>query len=67
MIALVRYPTSSLTRLVSVKPKSTWKLLKPHFESLVSSFVFPQLSFTAAKEELWTNDPVDFVRTSVGE
>ncbi|KAF9493565.1 ARM repeat-containing protein [Pleurotus eryngii] len=50
-----------------VKPKSTWKLLKPHFESLVSSFVFPQLSFTTAKEELWTNDPVDFVRTSVDE
>ncbi|KAJ8518430.1 hypothetical protein ONZ45_g4489 [Pleurotus djamor] len=50
-----------------VKPMSTWKLLKPHFEKLVSSFVFPQLSFTAAKQERWQNDPVDYVRTSVDE
>lgn len=51
----------------SVKPKSTWQLLKPHFETLVSSFVFPQLSFTQAKQELWETDPVDYVRVSVGQ
>jgi len=51
---------------LSVKPKSTWQLLRPHFETLVSSFVFPQMSFTPAKQELWENDPVDYVRISVG-
>ena len=50
----------------SVKPKSTWQLLRPHFETLVSSFVFPQMSFTPAKQELWETDPVDYVRISVG-
>lgn len=50
----------------SVKPKSTWTLLKPHFETLVSTFVFPQLSFTSVKQALWENDPVDYVRVSVG-
>jgi len=50
----------------SVKPKSTWALLKPHFETLVSSFVFPNLSFTPAKKEVWDSDPVEYIRTSVG-
>ncbi|KAI0057803.1 ARM repeat-containing protein [Artomyces pyxidatus] len=50
-----------------VKPKSTWALLKPHFETLVSTFVFPNLSFTKTKKELWDSDPVDYVRTSIDE
>ncbi|OSX56395.1 hypothetical protein POSPLADRAFT_1068094 [Postia placenta MAD-698-R-SB12] len=50
-----------------VKPKSTWVMLKPHFETLVSSYVFPQLSFTPARQEQWDIDPIDYVRTSVDE
>ncbi|KAL6303891.1 ARM repeat-containing protein [Sparassis latifolia] len=50
-----------------VKPKSTWALLKPHFQNLVSSYVFPQMSFTPVKKELWETDPIDYVRTSVDE
>ena len=50
-----------------MKPKSTWSLLKPHFESLVSTYVYPQLSFTPAKQEQWESDPIDFVRNTVGE
>ncbi|KAJ7813098.1 armadillo-type protein [Mycena leptocephala] len=50
-----------------IKPKSTWTLLKPHVQSLVESFVFPQLSFTAGKQHLWESDPVDYVRISVDE
>lgn len=53
--------------VASVKPKSTWILLKPHFESLVSTFVFPQLCFNYSRKTLWENDPVDYVRISVGE
>ncbi|KAE9407355.1 ARM repeat-containing protein [Gymnopus androsaceus JB14] len=50
-----------------VKPKSTWTLLKPHFETLVSSFAFPHLCFTPTKQALWENDPVDYIRISVDE
>jgi hypothetical protein len=50
----------------SIKPKSTWTLLKPSFETLVSTFVFPQLSFNDTKQALWESDPVDYVRVSVG-
>ncbi|KAH9851744.1 ARM repeat-containing protein [Lenzites betulinus] len=50
-----------------VKPKSTWGLLKPHFETLLSSYVFPQLSFNPTKQEQWDTDPIEFVRTTVDE
>ena len=51
----------------SVKPKSTWMLLKLHFESLVSTFVFLQLFFNEARKKLWEMDPVDYARISVGK
>ncbi|KAJ7250056.1 armadillo-type protein [Mycena haematopus] len=50
-----------------IKPKSTWTLLKPHVQTLVESFVFPQLSFNAGKQLLWAEDPIDYVRISVDE
>ncbi|KAJ7740236.1 armadillo-type protein [Mycena maculata] len=50
-----------------IKPKSTWTLLKPHAQTLVESFVFPQLSFNAARRALWEGDAVDYVRISVDE
>ncbi|KXN84333.1 hypothetical protein AN958_12748 [Leucoagaricus sp. SymC.cos] len=50
-----------------VKPKSTWAQLKPHFETLVSSFVFPQLIFNAQRQQLWADDPVDYIRMAVDE
>ncbi|KAJ7606560.1 armadillo-type protein [Mycena polygramma] len=50
-----------------IKPKSTWTLLKPHVQTLVESFVFPQLSFNTGRQALWEGDPVDYVRVSVDE
>ncbi|KAF8887163.1 armadillo-type protein [Infundibulicybe gibba] len=50
-----------------VKPKSTWTLLKPHIQTLISSFVFPQLSFNGQKQSLWESDPVDYLRTTIDE
>ncbi|KAG2009602.1 importin alpha re-exporter, variant 3 [Coprinopsis cinerea AmutBmut pab1-1] len=50
-----------------IKPKSTWVQLKPHFETLVSTFVFQQLTFNEPRRELWESDPIDYVRVSVDE
>lgn len=52
--------------LRSVKPKATWTMLKPHFETLVSSYVFPQLCFNPTKQEQWETDPIEYLRVSVG-
>jgi hypothetical protein len=58
--------TTEVLLSYSIKPKSTWALLKPAFESLVADFVFPQLSFNVEKQKQWETDSVDYVRLSVG-
>ncbi|KZT65852.1 ARM repeat-containing protein [Daedalea quercina L-15889] len=50
-----------------VKPKTTWQMLKPHFEELVTTYVFPQLSFTPDRQEQWTSDPVEYIRNVIDE
>ena len=41
-------------------------MLKPHFEELVTSYVFPQLSFTPDRQEQWNTDPVEYIRNVIG-
>ncbi|CEP15700.1 hypothetical protein [Parasitella parasitica] len=48
-----------------VKNKTTWQMLKPHVESLVAHFIFPQLCFSDEDQELWDEDPVEFVHKKV--
>ncbi|KIK41190.1 hypothetical protein CY34DRAFT_37831, partial [Suillus luteus UH-Slu-Lm8-n1] len=48
------------------KPKSTWILLKPHIDSLLANFAFPQLIFIASKPAMWEADPLEYARASVG-
>jgi hypothetical protein len=48
-----------------VKNKGTWQLLKPHVETLVAHFIFPQLCFSEQDQELWDEDPVEFVHKKV--
>lgn len=52
---------------ISIKSRATWVFLKPHFQTLVSSFAFPQMCFTPDKQELWESDAVEFIRTSLGK
>ncbi|KAJ6585487.1 armadillo-type protein [Mycena capillaripes] len=50
-----------------IKPKSTWTLLRPHFLTLVQTFVFPQLAFGPARAKMWEEDVVEYIRGSVDE
>ncbi|KAK2079907.1 hypothetical protein QBZ16_002302 [Prototheca wickerhamii] len=40
----------------------TWKALKPVLAELLPAVIFPMLCFTAADDELWREDPAEFVR-----
>ncbi|EUC54354.1 importin, putative, partial [Rhizoctonia solani AG-3 Rhs1AP] len=51
----------------SAKAKTTWQVLKPHIQGLVSSFVFPLLVFTNDKAEAWAADPAEYVRFDIAE
>ncbi|KAF9115179.1 hypothetical protein BGX27_008657 [Mortierella sp. AM989] len=48
-----------------VKEKQIWALMKPHSETLITHFVFPQLCFTEADEALWVDDAVEYVHAKV--
>ncbi|KAG0017779.1 hypothetical protein BGZ80_007926 [Entomortierella chlamydospora] len=48
-----------------VKDKQIWALMKPHSETLITHFVFPQLCFTEADETLWVDDAVEYVHAKV--
>ncbi|KAG2225799.1 hypothetical protein INT45_007043 [Circinella minor] len=49
----------------SIKHKLTWQILKPHTEDLVAHFIFPQLCFSPEDEELWEDDPVEYVHKKI--
>ncbi|KAF9147435.1 hypothetical protein BG015_010946 [Linnemannia schmuckeri] len=49
----------------SVKDKHIWSMMKPHSETLITHFVFPQLCFTSEDEALWVDDPVEYVHAKI--
>ncbi|KAI7867363.1 armadillo-type protein [Spinellus fusiger] len=49
----------------SVKHKITWQILKPHVDILVAQFIYPQLCFSVEDEELWEEDPVEYVHKKI--
>ncbi|KAI8097286.1 armadillo-type protein [Halteromyces radiatus] len=49
----------------SIKHKTTWQIMKPHTDVLVSQFIFPQLCISLEDEQLWQNDPVDYVHKKI--
>ncbi|KAG0361643.1 hypothetical protein BG005_007650 [Podila minutissima] len=49
----------------SVKDKNIWSIMKPHSETLITHFVFPQLCFTAADEALWVDDKVEYIHAKI--
>lgn len=44
----------------------TWKALKPHMQSLCTSVVFPLCCFNDEDEELWRDDPQEYIRKVSG-
>ncbi|KAI8822933.1 armadillo-type protein [Fimicolochytrium jonesii] len=49
----------------SIKPRSTWAILKPHLETIIMHFIFPLLSFSDEDQELWEDDPVEYLQKKV--
>ncbi|XP_066600372.1 importin-7 [Prorops nasuta] len=46
----------------SVSHAFSWTFLKPHMFEIIRDVLFPILSYSAADEELWNNDPYEYVR-----
>lgn len=48
-----------------IKNKTMWQLVKPHAQSLIAYFVFPQMCFSDSDAQLWSEDPVEFVHKRI--
>ena len=40
----------------------TWKNLKPHIQGIIQDVIFPLMCYTEADEELWQEDPYEYIR-----
>ena len=43
--------------------ESTWKLLKPHAEAIISEVIFPTMCYSDADDKLWRSDSRQYIRT----
>ncbi|KAK5668770.1 Nonsense-mediated mRNA decay protein 5 [Batrachochytrium dendrobatidis] len=48
-----------------VKRKATWSILKDHLPMIVTHFIFPLMCFSPQDEELWQDNPVDYIHKKV--
>ncbi|KAG9304951.1 hypothetical protein G9A89_003120 [Geosiphon pyriformis] len=49
----------------AITHKITWQIFKSHSATIVSDFIFPQLCFSDQDQELWEEDPVEYVHKKV--
>lgn len=54
-----------ITLMISIKPKVTWGLLRPHIPNLISHVIFPLLCLTQEDLELWDEDPVEYIHKKI--
>lgn len=50
----------------SIKTKETWEHFKPHMEMVITQYIFPQTCYSEQDDELWNDDPIEYVRKKFG-
>lgn len=51
----------------SVSHAHSWKLLKPHMFAIIQDVLFPLMCCSDVDEDLFTNDPHEYIRVKFGE
>jgi hypothetical protein len=46
----------------AIKYKNTWSVVKPHMDMLVAKVIYPLVCFTEEDQELFTDDPREFIQ-----
>lgn len=44
----------------------SWKILKPHISQIIEQIIFPIMQFNEKDQELYEDDPVEYVRQKFG-
>ena len=47
---------------VGIRQARTWKLLQPHVPELMQRVLFPLMCFANEDQELWDDDPLEYIR-----
>jgi importin-7 len=47
---------------VGIRQARTWKLLQPHVSELMQRVLFPLMCFGDEDQELWDEDPLEYIR-----
>ncbi|KAL3895405.1 MAG: hypothetical protein SGCHY_004718 [Lobulomycetales sp.] len=48
-----------------VKHKALWARMKPHMQTLIVDYIFPQLCISDQDLELWASDPTEYVQAKL--
>lgn len=51
---------------VGIRQARTWKLLQPHVPELMQRVLFPLMCFGDEDQELWDDDPLEYIRKVPG-
>ncbi|KAJ7370959.1 importin-7 [Desmophyllum pertusum] len=44
-----------------------WKIMRPHIQAIIQEVVFPLMCYTEEDDELWQEDPYEFIRVKYGK
>ncbi|KAF6031490.1 IPO7 [Bugula neritina] len=47
----------------SVDHASSWKVIKPHIQTVIVDVIFPLLCHSDDDQEMWESDPIEYIRT----
>lgn len=47
---------------VGIRTARPWKLLQPHVPALMQRVLFPLMCFGDEDQELWEDDPLEYIR-----
>ena len=50
----------------SVMHAHSWKLMKPHMMAVIQDIIFPIMQYTEADQQLWEDDPYEYIRVKYG-
>ncbi|CAL8069042.1 unnamed protein product [Calicophoron daubneyi] len=56
------FPLDVMDKTCRLSQAFAWKILRPHFSLLVREVIFPLLSHSEEDEELWRDDPIEYIR-----